>query len=165
MRLRNEHGVNAIIARPWNTYGPRDYFYDESFAHVIPRMMRRIMDGKSLEVIGGKQTRTFCHVSDLARMFILMAESENHKDHPYSAYNLGSEEEVTMDDLAGMILDASNMRSGCFIVRKNEGAVGYSRRLPALDFLKERISPHQIPSRPLQTGLRETWEWLKNGGN
>src|SRR5262249_17228383 len=60
-----ETSMKVVVARPFNAYGPRDHF-DERISHVIPALIKKIMDGNDpVEVWGsGNQTRVFVHAAD-----------------------------------------------------------------------------------------------------
>lgn len=69
-------GVESIIVRPFNAYGPRQNFGEH--AAVIPETLRRIFAGESPVVYGdGKQARDFTYVSDVADAIVKMAEEDN----------------------------------------------------------------------------------------
>jgi UDP-glucuronate decarboxylase len=69
-----QHGVEARIARIFNTYGPRMH---ENDGRVVSNFVVQALAGQPLTVFGdGKQTRSFCYVSDLVEGFLrLMARA------------------------------------------------------------------------------------------
>ena len=81
-----ETGIGAVIVRPSNIYGPRDYF-DER-AHVIPAFIRKCLNDDEIVVNGsGNEEREFIFTTDVARG--MMAAVEHGK--PGAAYNLGTQ--------------------------------------------------------------------------
>ncbi len=99
-----EFGLNVGIARPFNLYGPRDDFFALS-SHVIPGIIRRLYDGENPLVVwgSGRQTRSFLYVDDLVRGLLLLGA---HPDYP-GPVNFASPEEVTIQDLAALIVELS----------------------------------------------------------
>ncbi|HMO11878.1 MAG TPA: NAD-dependent epimerase/dehydratase family protein, partial [Actinotalea sp.] len=67
------HGMPTVVARPFNTFGPRSHFEGDS-GEVIPRTIVRALCGLPPLVYGsGEQTRDFMHVSDTARGLAALA--------------------------------------------------------------------------------------------
>lgn len=88
------------IARIFNTYGPR---MRKSDGRVIPEFINRALNFEPLRVHGdGKQTRSFCYVDDLvAGLIALMNTEENY----FGPVNLGNPEEITVGELAKMVVE------------------------------------------------------------
>jgi GDP-L-fucose synthase len=103
---RQEFNYNAIHILPVNLYGPHDNF-DEQSAHVIPDVIRKMMDAKEqgqdhVMLFGdGSPTREFLYVSDAARGIILAAEHYNSSE----PVNLGSAFEISIKDLVEIIAE------------------------------------------------------------
>ncbi|MBI4323025.1 MAG: NAD-dependent epimerase/dehydratase family protein [Candidatus Omnitrophica bacterium] len=102
-----EFGMRIAIARPYNAYGPRDHF-ESPDAHVIASLIHRLMDGENpLTVWGdGTASRSFVYVTDLARGLMELVEQYPQPD----PVNLGTDEEVSIRDLAEMIVRLSGKR-------------------------------------------------------
>lgn len=92
----------VTVARPFNTYGPREH-HEGASGEVIPRFVVRIANGLTPHVFGdGSQTRDFTHVSDTARGLMLLAE------HPQSlgqTINLARGQEVSIARIAELLLE------------------------------------------------------------
>ena len=100
---RDQHGLPYTICRPFNAIGPDEEAGDEvGEAHVIPDLVKKVMAGQHpLELLGdGKQTRCFTHVRDIARGIVMSLESEQAVNQDF---NLGTEDEITMLELARRI--------------------------------------------------------------
>lgn len=78
---------HAVIVRPSNIYGPRDYF-DQETAHVIPALIRKCIEDDEVEVYGtGQEIREFLYVKDVAKGIMRVLEHGEHKE----TYNLGTD--------------------------------------------------------------------------
>jgi len=101
---RQQYGFNSIFLLPVNLYGPRDNF-DLETSHVIPAMIRKFYTAKerrqeSVTLWGdGSPTREFLYVEDCAEGIVLATEKYDRSD----PVNLGSGEEISIKDLAGLI--------------------------------------------------------------
>ncbi len=101
---RARHGVEARVARIFNTYGPRMRVDD---GRVLPNFIRQALAARPLTVHGdGSQTRSFCYVSDLVEGLILLAESA--ADGPV---NLGNPTEIPIAEFARKIIQLTGGRS------------------------------------------------------
>jgi len=100
------HGIDARIARIFNTYGPRMRPTD---GRVVSNFITQALSGKSLTVYGeGSQTRSFCFVRDMVSGLIKLMETEGARGE---VVNLGNPEEYTMIDLAQKILTMTGSAS------------------------------------------------------
>lgn len=103
---RQQYGFNSIVLFPVNLYGPRDNF-DLETSHVIPALIRKCVQAKesgrsSFTLWGdGSPSREFLYVEDAAEGILSAAETYDG-DLPV---NLGTGEEVTIRNLAGLIAD------------------------------------------------------------
>lgn len=149
-----EFGMKVGIARPYNCYGPRDHF-DPKISHVIPALVKRVFDGENpLKVWGsGNQTRAFLYVEDLAEGILSSAEKYCVPD----PVNLGTDEEVSVKDLIGMILQISNLkREVIFDTTKPDGS---PRRNSDNNKAKEKIG--FAAKTKLYEGLEKTINWYR----
>jgi len=104
MAYHRQQGVDTVISRIFNTYGPRMRPYD---GRAIPTFMRQALEHKPLTIFGhGSQTRSFCYVDDLIRGLYLLATSEEH-----THVNLGNPGEFTILELAETVLRVTESRS------------------------------------------------------
>ncbi len=107
--FHEEFGLDYTIIRPFNAYGVSEKPEAEvGYAHVIPDLIKKILSGQyPVELLGnGKQTRCFTHVSDIARGIILSLENPKAKNEDF---NIGSEEEIKIIDLAKLIFKLCNI--------------------------------------------------------
>lgn len=103
---RQQYGCRFISAMPTNLYGPKDNYHREN-SHVIPGLIRRFHEAKmatAKEVViwgTGKAYREFLYVDDLAIACCHLLKTYDEPDH----INIGSEDEVTIQELAMMIAE------------------------------------------------------------
>jgi len=152
---------HAVIVRPSNIFGPRDYF-DEK-AHVIPALIRRAIeeDGAELQLYGPSEAkREFVYVSDVAWGMLFALAFGEHGE----AYNVGCndalrpdalENVVTMHDLAEIILRQTDNWHKTIVV---DESIGGGDSIRWADATKLRSLGWRA-SVDLQWGLYETIEW------
>ena len=149
-----EYGLKVAIARPYNAYGPSDNFNPE-ISHVIPGLIKRVFDGENPLVVwgSGKQTRSFLYVEDLARGLL-----ETIKKYPEAdPLNLGTDEEVTIADLAKRIVKFSG--KNIKIVFDTTKPDGQPRRNCDTKKAKDKIGFEAEIS--LEKGLKKTIDWYR----
>jgi UDP-glucose 4-epimerase len=97
------HGLNTVIVRPFNTYGPREHF-EGAYGEVIPKFVVRAMNGKRPIIFGdGEQTRDFTFVEDTVGGMLLAAESTGLNGR---SVNVARGVEVTITEIARLVLEA-----------------------------------------------------------
>jgi GDP-L-fucose synthase len=110
---RKQHGADFISAMPTNLYGPGDN-YDLASSHVIPALLRKAHDAKcagskNLIIWGtGTPRREFLHVDDAADALVHLLQTYSAARH----VNVGTGEDLTIRDLAGLICDVVGFRGG-----------------------------------------------------
>lgn len=103
---RNVHGLPVCIPRLFNAIGPGQ---SGAYGFVLPRFIANALSGKPLVVFGdGKQTRSFCDVRDTVRAIDLIASNPDSWGIPV---NVGSPREITILDLAKLVIERSGSRS------------------------------------------------------
>jgi GDP-L-fucose synthase len=154
LAFHQEFGMNLRIARPFNAYGPRDDFFRDS-NHVIPGLITRVFSGESPLVVWGtgKQTRTFLYATDFARGLLEVCA----QDKTIGPVNLGSEEEVSIGDLARLIVELSGSKVD--IVFDASRPDGQPRR--TCDVTKAKRLVGFEAKVPLEQGLASTIAWYQ----
>ncbi|MGW4396874.1 NAD-dependent epimerase/dehydratase family protein [Amycolatopsis nivea] len=124
-----EHGLRTVIVRPFNTVGPRQ---TGRYGMVVPRFVQQALAGEPITVFGdGQQTRCFCHVHDVVPALAdLLAD-----DTAYGkVFNLGSNEQTTISQLAERVISATGSSSTITKVPYEEaygdGYEDMQRRIP-----------------------------------
>ena len=158
---RKQYGFNAICAMPTNLYGPGDNYHPEN-SHVVPALIRRFHEAKLRGdkdvVIWGTGTplRELLYVDDLAGALVLLM---NHYSDS-KIVNVGSGDEVSITDLAGLIADIVGFEGTIsFDTARPDGtprklldsstlaALGWRRRIPLREGLERAYVdwPKQLP--------------------
>ena len=157
MGYYNYFQVPIKIVRPFNVFGPgmgsKDY-------RVVPHFIRSILKKESLPVHGaGKQTRTFCYISDAVTGFLLTLLI----GRPGEAYNVGSnQKEISINKLAKVFQTISNEKID---VKNIEYPANYPlgepyRRCPDVSKIKRELKYR--PKVGLEKGLLRTMTWCKD---
>jgi dTDP-glucose 4,6-dehydratase len=150
MAYHREHEVPTRIVRIFNTYGPRMRTHD---GRVVPAFLSQALKNKPVTVFGqGKQTRSFCYVSDLIEGIYRLMMSEY--DLPM---NIGNPAELTMVQFAEAIIRATNSKSK--IVFKPLPQDDPKQRKP--DITKARKILHWEPKVALAEGLKDTIAYFR----
>jgi len=104
MAYRRYHNVDTRIVRIFNTYGPRLQLND---GRVVSNFMKQALRGEDLTVYGdGRQTRSFCYVSDEIDGFIRLSKSDEHLP-----VNIGNPAEFTILECAHLVLKVTGSKS------------------------------------------------------
>lgn len=154
MAYHREYGVKVKIARIFNTYGPR-MDPEARYARVIPRFIIQALKGEPITVHGdGKQTRSFCYISDMVVGLLKMLESRKCEGE---VVNLGRPQETSIIELANLIRKLTGSSSP--IVHQPPRPEDPKRRCP--DISKARRLLEWEPTVPLEEGLKQTINWFK----
>ena len=144
------HGVDTKIVRIFNTYGPRMRLND---GRAIPAFMSQALRGEDITIFGsGKQTRSFCYVSDLVDGIIRLLESNQH-----DPINIGNPREMTIEEIARDILRLTGSSSK--LVHKPLPEDDPKVRQP--DITKARTLLGWEPKVLLEEGLIKTLEYFR----
>lgn len=133
-----EKHVPSIIVRLFNTVGPRQ---SGAYGMVLPRFVMQALREEPLTIYGtGEQTRCFLHVADTVSALIqLMGEPQAIGE----AINLGSQEEVTIGELAGRVIRAAGSSSTVKYIpyeeAYEEGFDEMPRRVPDISKIRRLI--------------------------
>jgi dTDP-glucose 4,6-dehydratase len=150
MAYHRQHKVETRIVRIFNTYGPRMRLND---GRVVPAFVSQALTGKPITVFGsGKQTRSFCYVSDLIEGIYRLMMSDY--DLPV---NIGNPTERTMLEFADAILKATGAKSK--LVFKPLPQDDPKQRKP--DITKAKKILKWQPQIPLAVGLKSTIEYFR----
>ena len=154
MSFYNAFNLPVIIARPFNTYGPR-----QSARAVIPTIITQIANGaKEIKLGNTKPTRDFNYVEDTCRGFIALAECD---DAIGQTVNIGSNFEISIGDTLNLIKDL--MVSDVKFVSDEERIRPKNSEVFRLwcDNTKIKKLTGFKPQIDLKNGLQRTIDWIK----
>jgi UDP-glucose 4-epimerase len=148
-----ERGLDTKIVRLFNTVGPRQ---SPAYGMVIPRFVRQALASEPVTVFGdGTQSRCFAHVSDVVAGLVDLLGRD---DVAGEVFNIGSQEEISVLDLARRVIDCAGSTSEIRMVPYNEaygeGFADMQRRVP--DTTKIRRLLGWKPAFNLDVILKET---------
>jgi dTDP-glucose 4,6-dehydratase len=104
LAYHNAHGVDTRIVRIFNTYGPRMRLND---GRALPTFFVQALRQEDITVFGnGSQTRSLCYVSDLIEGIYRLLYADEH-----GPVNLGSQDEITILDLAREVIEMTGSQS------------------------------------------------------
>lgn len=148
---RKDFGLDTGIIRIFNTYGPRMQPND---GRVVSNFIRQALAGEDITIYGdGKQTRSFCYVSDQIRGQIKMLYSGEE-----GPINIGNPAEFTMLELAKKVIKLTGSQSK--IIHKPLPADDPKQRCPDIKLAKSKLNWR--PEVGLDEGLERTTKWFKN---
>ena len=147
-----QHKLNFLIVRLHNIYGPR-----MGIKHVIPDLIQRFltMDGG---VYGLEETRSFMFVDDFIK--VLMALTFESGINQNCVYNIGSQNEILIKDLAIKIRDTLKLDLDIYSLGNFSGSV--KRRCPDTSKLRSQI---RFNETSLDIGISETIKWYLSNSN
>lgn len=150
MAYHRYHNLETRIVRIFNTYGPRMRLDD---GRALPTFFSQALRGQNITVYGnGKQTRSFCFVSDLIDgIFRLLISSE------VLPVNIGNPEEITIEDFAKEVIQITNSKSR--IIYKDLPVDDPQVRQP--DISKAKTILNWSPKVRREEGLKITLDYFK----
>lgn len=133
-----QKGLPTVITRLFNTVGPRQTGH---YGMVIPRFVSQAVRGEPLTVFGdGSQTRCFCFVGDVVQALVALME---HPDAVGRVFNIGGNEEISMEALARRVIalagSDSKVRYVPYAEAYEEGFEDMQRRVPDTTRVRELI--------------------------
>ncbi|MCC6474157.1 MAG: NAD-dependent epimerase/dehydratase family protein [Burkholderiales bacterium] len=153
LAYKRNFGIDARIARFHNIFGPEGAWCDgrEKAPAALCRKVAETLDGGQMEVWGdGKQTRSFLYIDECLDGVRRFMESDFS-----GPVNIGSEEMVTINGLATMIMKFAGKRIS---IRNIPGPTGVRGRRSDNRLIAEKIG--WAPSAPLEAGLAKTYPWI-----
>jgi len=150
MAYHRYHGVDTHIVRIFNTYGPRMRLND---GRALPNFLYQALAGEPITVYGdGKQTRSFCYVSDLIEGIYRLLESNEHEP-----VNIGNPQEITILEFAERVRALAG--ADVPIVFRPLPQDDPKQRCP--DIAKARRVLNWEPKVNLEEGLRRTYDFFR----
>jgi len=147
---RRFHGVNTKIVRIFNTYGPRMRVND---GRAVPAFMSQALRNEDVTVFGdGRQTRSFCYVSDLVAGILKLMEAPVN-----DPVNIGNPQELTIEQIARKIIEMTGSKSR--IIYKPLPEDDPKVRQP--DITRARTLLGWEPKVSLEEGLGKTIDYFR----
>ena len=151
MAYHRAHGVDTKIVRIFNTYGPRMRPRD---GRVVPAFITEALKGEPITVFGdGRQTRSFCYVSDLIEGIVRLSRSDLHEP-----VNIGNPREMSVLDFARKIAAACG--SGSAVIHQPLPVDDPKVRQP--DIAQARARLQWEPRVTLEEGLSRTIDYFRS---
>ena len=148
------HGMQVRIARFHNVFGPEGTWVGgrEKAPAAICRKVAEAEEGGQIEVWGdGKQTRSFLYIDECLEAVERFMNSDFE-----GPVNIGSEEMISLNDLAKMVMEISGKKSS--IYNKPVSYEGVRGRRSDNTLIRSKLG--WAPSRPLREGMAKTYEWI-----
>ncbi|MFT6286988.1 MAG: nucleoside-diphosphate-sugar epimerase [Alcanivorax sp.] len=152
---RRNHGLDCRIGRFHNIYG--DYGTWEGGKEKVPaavcRKVAQAQDGDAIEIWGdGLQTRSFLFVEECVEAVTRLMAS-----NCIEPLNIGSDEMISINDLARMVIGLSEKRLS---IKNVDGPTGVRGRTSDNRLIEQKLGWR--PSRPLIEGLEQTYRWINS---
>ncbi len=149
--FRRKAGTDVRVARIFNTYGPRMRADD---GRIVSNFVTQALAGEPITIYGdGRQTRSFCYVSDLVTGLVSLMNAENAPDGPV---NLGNPGEFTVGELACKVLAMTGSASP--MTHRPLPTDDPRRRRPDVTRARELLGWR--PLVDLDQGLAPTIDWF-----
>jgi dTDP-glucose 4,6-dehydratase len=153
MAYHRAHGMKTRIVRIFNTYGPRMRLSD---GRALPTFMGQALRGEDITIFGdGRQTRSFCYVSDTVEGIARLLASEE-----VMPVNIGNPAEITILEFAKEILELTGSRSKLTLQPLPEG-YGDDPKTRQPDITRARELLGWEPKVDRHEGLKRTLDYFK----
>ena len=147
-----QHQVDIRVARIFNTYGPRMLPND---GRVVSNFITQALKNENITIYGdGSQTRSFCFVDDLIEGIYNFMSVEKKITGPI---NLGNPNEITINDLAKLIIEMTNSKSKIIKLKLPEDDP--KKRKPDISLAKKILN--WSPKTSLEKGLKKTINYFE----
>ncbi len=157
-----EADLPVVVFRLFNTVGPRQR---GRYGMVIPRFVRWALAGEPIQVYGdGQQTRCFANVSDVVAAIVGLADRPAAEGE---VFNVGSQEEITIRDLAHRVKERAGSASPIELIPYQEayekGFEDMRRRVPGTDKINALLGWE--PKKNLDQTLDEVIAYFRAGAD
>lgn len=154
----NAFSFPVVVARPFNTYGPR-----QSARAVIPSIMIQIAAGKCEISLGDLETtRDFTFVEDTCRGFVAIAEMNGSEGE---VFQIGSNDEISIGSLVQLISEVAGKKVNVFCDKQRLRPEKSEVLRLKCDNSKLKRAAQFTPSVPLRDGLERTFRWFSDPSN
>ncbi len=153
LAYNRNYGMECRVARFHNIFGPEGTWQGgkEKAPAALSRKIAQCEPGQSIEVWGdGKQTRSFLYIDECIEGVLRLTRSDFE-----GPVNIGSDEMISINDLARMIIEISRRNIG---IDNISGPTGVRGRNSDNRLINERLG--WAPRQPLRAGLESTYAWI-----
>lgn len=153
----NDNNLNPIVVRLFNIIGPNQV---SNFGMVVPKFIEAAIQDRDIIIHGnGTQTRSFTWVNDVVEYFYLLSNKKLYGE----IFNIGQTEEISIKELADLIIKSSNSNSK-IVYKTHEEVYGSKfedpmRRTPSID--KIVAATGYEPSMSISNMIKEIIEYKK----
>ncbi|MBC8488079.1 MAG: NAD-dependent epimerase/dehydratase family protein [Bacteroidetes bacterium] len=154
LAFHRNYGLDIRIARFHNIFGPEGSWNDgrEKAPAAFCRKVAMAPDGGEIEMWGdGKQTRSFLYIDECLEGVMRLMDSDF-----LGPVNIGSEEMVTINRLAEMVMEIAGKK---LLIKHIEGPLGVRGRNSDNKLIEEKLG--WKPKLTLQAGLEKTYRWIE----
>ena len=149
---KRQHNLDTRVIRIFNTYGPNMAIGD---GRVVSNFIVQALRNESINIYGdGKQTRSFCYVSDLVEGTYKLLQLDKNPETPI---NLGNPNEFTILELAKVVIEITNSNSE--IVNNPLPLDDPKQRCPNISLAKSTLN--WKPTIELREGIEKTAAYFK----
>jgi nucleoside-diphosphate-sugar epimerase len=148
-----DYGMKVTTVRPFNPYGGNYRWTSEDRAHVMPALVKRVLDGEDPLVVwgSGRQRRNFLHAADATRLILKVVEAGVAEP-----VNIGFDDDISVADLVALICEVAGVAPRVvFDTAKPEGRFRKCADATRLRSVAEGYEPRIA----LREGVREMIEW------
>ena len=148
-------GLNTVVVRPFNIYGPRSHFEKDS-GELIPKIIVRVLNNENIFIFGdGSQTRDFTYVEDAVKGLVAVSKCTSLNGQ---VVNIGSGKEITILEIAKKILQFNEESHS--VIEFADSRPGDILRYYS-DTTKLNEYTGWTPEVSLEEGLKRTMEWFR----
>lgn len=153
LAYNRNHGMRCRVARYHNIFGPEGTWQGgkEKAPAALCRKVAATPDGGEIEVWGdGLQTRSFLYIDECVEGTIRLMRSDFE-----GPVNIGSEEMISINNLAKMVIGISGKSVG---IRNIHGPEGVRGRNSDNRLIRQKLG--WAPEMPLSEGMHRTYDWI-----
>ena len=154
LAFNRNHGMQNRVARYHNIFGPEGTWEGgkEKAPAAVCRKVAEAKAGGAIEIWGdGNQTRSFLYIDECLEGSLRLTRSEHE-----GPFNIGSEEMVTINQLATMVMDIAGKKLD---IEHIPGPLGVRGRNSDNNLIKSTLG--WAPSKSLREGLEKTYAWIE----
>jgi len=153
LAYQRNHGIEVHVARFHNIFGPEGTWRGgkEKSPAALCRKVSEVANGGNIEVWGdGMQTRSFLYIDECVDGIIRFTNSDFS-----GPVNIGSDEMISINNLAGMVIDISGKDVS---IKNVPGPLGVRGRNSDNKLIKSKLN--WAPSATLRSGIQKTYDWI-----